>query len=561
MAVWYAGSTKWSAVSAWAASTAYSAGQLARQLAAPTAGSERVFACIVAGTSGGSEPTWTTTQGAKTTDNTVTWQEVTGKSAVNGDATNTDDWNTVKNTSVALGRIIKRISAASYQICTTAGTCGNGSEPSFSNTAGTTTSDGTAVWTSLGVVGNFSAYAAPFARLNLAAGTGKVTANTDITYVSGSHAESWSANPTYSSTATGSIICVDDAVVPPTTLAYTGSVTSTGANSVSVSSGFWQGIVFNTGTGAVSNGFAAGSSSGARLRRCQVNVLGTAGGNVTLSGGTGGDTEFLQCDITFNSAASGIIFQSYTSVIAGGTIGATGTIPTNLFSITAGVARVRDVDMSNVNTTLVTQGANPSGLISIENCKLNASATKMTQPTGGLNTTTLKVQNCDSGATNYKLYHTSVAAVVQEETSIVRSGGASDGTTPISYNITTSSLCRLGIPYVFEEISQWNDTTGSSKTATIELTTDTALTDADCWLSIEYLGSSSAPLGSIATSRTFLSPSSLTTSSATWGGTAKTFKYKIAVSFTPQMKGPVKARLSIAKPSVTVYADPLMTIT
>lgn len=79
-------STGYYAVTAWPTATAVAAGVLRRQSAAPSVGNERVFICIVAGTTGGSEPSWTLTKGAKTTDNTVTWQEVTGRAAVNGDA-------------------------------------------------------------------------------------------------------------------------------------------------------------------------------------------------------------------------------------------------------------------------------------------------------------------------------------------------------------------------------------------------------------------------------------------------------------------------------------------
>src|SRR6185436_9576783 len=77
----YVGSTKWTAVAAWAVTTAYTVGQLVRQNAVPSVGSERVFLCIQAGTSGGSEPTWNLTMGSITTDSTVVWKEVTGKSA------------------------------------------------------------------------------------------------------------------------------------------------------------------------------------------------------------------------------------------------------------------------------------------------------------------------------------------------------------------------------------------------------------------------------------------------------------------------------------------------
>src|SRR4029077_13978030 len=111
------------AVTKWATGATIAAGALRRQNTAPAVGSERVFVCVVAGTTHATtEPTWTVTRGAKTTDNTVTWQECTGLSGVNGDLTNTPNWTTIKNTAIVLGQLIQRDNAASYQICTTAGT-------------------------------------------------------------------------------------------------------------------------------------------------------------------------------------------------------------------------------------------------------------------------------------------------------------------------------------------------------------------------------------------------------------------------------------------------------
>jgi hypothetical protein len=70
---WYANSVGYAAITAWATGASIAAGALRRQLAAPAVNNERVFVAIVGGTTHATtEPTWTLTRGAKTTDNTVT---------------------------------------------------------------------------------------------------------------------------------------------------------------------------------------------------------------------------------------------------------------------------------------------------------------------------------------------------------------------------------------------------------------------------------------------------------------------------------------------------------
>jgi hypothetical protein len=62
-------------------STAYSVGDIVR----PAAGNGYLFRCVVAGTSGGSTPTYVTTIGRETVDGTVVWSCV-GSAAVTFDA-------------------------------------------------------------------------------------------------------------------------------------------------------------------------------------------------------------------------------------------------------------------------------------------------------------------------------------------------------------------------------------------------------------------------------------------------------------------------------------------
>ena len=240
--------------------TAVVAGQLARQFTAPAAGSERVFVCIVAGTTANvTDATWALTRGAKTTDGTATWQECTGASAVNGDLTNTANWTTAKATGVpTLGAIIQRNSGASYQICSTAGTLG-ASEPAFSNTAGATTTEGTTTWTSLGVVGNFTGGQAPFARLASAcASTWFVAGNT--IYVGDNHAESQTTAITINpagSNVPSKILCHDHSgsYPPASGNLTTGATLATTTGAVAISytgtgSVYFYGLTFKGGLGA-----------------------------------------------------------------------------------------------------------------------------------------------------------------------------------------------------------------------------------------------------------------------------------------------------------------------
>jgi len=68
--VTYTAANSWSVQRA--NSTAYSVGDVVR----PATGNGYVYQCIVAGTSGGSAPTWPTTIGATVTDGGVTWANV-----------------------------------------------------------------------------------------------------------------------------------------------------------------------------------------------------------------------------------------------------------------------------------------------------------------------------------------------------------------------------------------------------------------------------------------------------------------------------------------------------
>lgn len=574
---WYLGTTKWTAVSIWTTLTATTAGTLRRQTAALgtlTVGNERVFVALNSSvTTGATEPTWVLTKGAKTTDATVTWMECTGQAGVNGDFTNCPKWtNNAKGNAIVQGDIIQDDSGVGLQICTTAGTAGSGAQPSFSSTAGTTTADNTVTWTSLGVVAGFAAYAAPHARLKNVITSTWMT-DGDTCYISNNHAETQTTAlslPLLGISSTPSnYICVSDTVAPPTTTATTASITTTGTANITlgVNISYVYGVKFSAGS--TTNGNISATASTSHIYdTCTFSIPNTgAGAEIIIgTGNVGGFPTYYNCTFVFGAATQQLVPNGVT--VVGGTFAATGTVPTTLFLLgTSGqnYTIIRDCDFSNISSNIAdVSNISLSSLTWFENCKIKAGANLTVNNAASLNTTRVHFHNCDSSATSYRTFYKYYSGTLQQETSIVRTGGASDGTTPISWNIASASQVTLYYPFISEEITIWNDITGSSKTATVEINSGGTLTNGDVWMELEYLGNSGAPLGSFTSTRKsdiLQSNTNITSSTAVWGGgLAGSTTQKLQVTFTPQLKGPVKARIYVGKPSQTVYVDPRLTI-
>jgi len=161
---------------------------------------------------------------------------------------------------------------------------------------------------------------------------------------------------------------------------------------------------------------------------------------------------------------------------------------------------------------------------------------------------------------NYTVHRHRYSGLLVEETTIIRTGGASDGTTPIAWKITTTANCSYSLPFECPPIAIWNDTTGSSVTATIEGVWGGGAVpnDDDIWIDVEYLGDASSSQGSFVNdgkADLIIAAAGQASSAETWGGS--TTKFKLAVSFTPQQRGWIYARVKCGKASTTFYVDPL----
>ncbi len=189
--------------------------------------------------------------------------------------------------------------------------------------------------------------------------------------------------------------------------------------------------------------------------------------------------------------------------------------------------------------------------------------------------------NCDAGDTNYNLVIRDYAGDIVDETAIYRTDGfklRDQSNAAIGYSLkltTNSNTHELIAPLKTDPlIRNYPGTTaeqaafspGASKTVTVEITHSAAaaLTDAQAWLEVDYLGTDGSPLGVIARNRrisTLATAAAQPTSTEAWSGTAQTYKQKLSVTITPQAPGVIEARVCLATGNgVIVYVDPMITV-
>lgn len=416
-------------------------------------------------------------------------------------------------------------------------------------------------------------------------GIAAIDTTADRIWVSQVHNETTAAGITLAIAGTlgvpSEILCGNDGAEPPVALATTGAISTTGTSNISMQGSFYcYGLIFTAGDSTGSPLLLLGDSAGCNqvYDSCDF-ILRATGSSASLylgtqSSSTANAVTLNNCRIKFAASAQNI-GVGCRARINGGSIIAGGTSPTNFIG---GYLANRGLDLlvtgfdftnlASASNLLLGGGVSNTGRAVFRNCKMPASWS------GALVSSAItssgfraEMHNCDSADTNYRMWIEDYTGSIKSEIVIVRTAGASDGTTPLSWKMASGAGIFPQLVLASPEFVQWNETTGSSKTATVEIVHDsvTALTDAEVWLEIVYLGTSGVPLGTVASDKAasvLATPANQTTSSATWTTTGLTNpnKQKLEVTFTPQEKGPVIARVCMSKPSKTIYVDPLMTI-
>jgi hypothetical protein len=416
------------------------------------------------------------------------------------------------------------------------------------------------------------------------AGVFAVCAAGDTVFVSDNHAETQASAMTLTSPGTAAlpvrVLCVDDAGDPasPTTLATTATMSTTGSNNINfLGWAYYYGITFTAGntTANASILFSNTAAVGIIFEECELSI----GGSNSLARIIVGDAasararlllRMINTDVRVTNAAHSFNIRDVHLVEwLGGTL--LGTVMTGgLFEVATGyggIVKCCGVDLSPLAANpIIDQASDWAGYVHLERCKLGTSFTFTTGTLAGHHSTHLFVDNCDSGDTNYKMAHRSYGGSVDHNITTYRSGGASDGTTPISWVMTASANVTFHFPLYSPYVYIWNDTTGSSVTITAEIVTDNVtLTDAEAWIEVDYLGTSGFPTASFADDAkadTLATAANQTSSSVTWTAAPGTpIKQKLSKAVTPQEKGLFRARVAYAKASGTVYVCPKFDVT
>ena len=509
MADWYASSAAYASVPAFVPSAVYTVGQFVKPTA-PVLKAQWVFRCTTAGTAS-TEPTWTSANNGTNTTGGAVFTNVTGQS--------TYGW------SAAAGDI-PTLNPGGFPRYASGDRLFVSSDHSETQTTST----------SIGAV-----LAAPAFTL-----TQMLSVN-----------RAGSVPPVAADLAAGATVTVG-----------TGNLSLVLENYYPV---YYYGMSFvYTGSGATSIVFGQSGNKSSWFDNCQLYLnTATAAAKFTNSGGSG--IVLNNTTLRFGNAGQTvglgnpleISWLNTTSAIAGA------TLPTILFTPSNFPQSVtmRGVDISAISGTLVTNGG--AGCCGskylFDSCRI-ASGVVRYNNTGVVNSRDLvELVNCFDGTSFISESYQPSGAVTTEFT-ITLTGGATDNVGTFSHKmVSNTNLDKYANPLT----GFWMDvncaTTGSAKTATVEIISSTALNNDEISLELEYLGTASSSLASFSTSlptTVLTTASAVTTSTATWNSSPATpQKQKLQVTFTPRTAGRVRARVRLGKASATVYHDPQVTIT
>lgn len=399
----------------------------------------------------------------------------------------------------------------------------------------------------------------------------------DIILVHYLHQEELGVDTTYTFGASNIfIISVDkDSSDAPTAMGTGGWIgNSTTNRSIALASTdfkiVFSGITFRT-AGSTSDHITLASSTGSHQEflNCYLwssNTHGTS--QIKLGSGNPAYAKLINCTFRFGATGQNISVASRVDLI-GCVLSSAGSTPTTLFASVASEAAMLSAegcDFSLVTGTLVPN----SGLnltFNLSQCKLGAGVTilasQTTNPTKG--SPVVFVNDCHSGDTHLTFgYYDGLGSLLSDTSIYFTSGVAGQ-----SWKIVTTSNVTKATPFVSPWIDLYHSGT-SAITPYLEILRDgstTAYKDDEVWAEFTAKTTSNITQSTYYSDMAAINVRAAGTGSSqasgaglgSWtgeSGTAWSGKCDSGSSFTPTEVGYIRARVSIAAASATVYIDP-----
>lgn len=505
MADWYVSSVAWTAIAQFAASTAYSIGQIVRPLTTPAFANQFAFRCTTAGTSG-AEPAWPGNNTATVTTGGATFTNVSGQSTYGWSAAAGNLW-CMGNSAPSNGRL-------------------NPGDRAFLS------SDHTETTTSAGYPSAF---------------TGGIPA---LQFISVNRA--------------GSVPPVAADVLPGANIVITTGSLVLDANGCD---SYWQGITFTLGGSAGSLWFNNSGNKSNYFKDCSI-VFTTSTTTASITNNNPSRVTFDNTTVRFNNAGQRFAGGYPTEFHWINTPAALpGTVPT-VFMVAGSqgyTMTLRGVDLSALTTTFYTN-ANLTAYGSkflLDSCRIAPGLVRLGTVTGSP-LDAMELVNCYDGTRFVSENHTPWGDLTTEFT-ITLSGGAQDNAGAFSHKmVTTANANKLGSMFNGFWLDVNNTLVSGTHTATVEIISSVMLLNDEISLLVEYEGTAGSSLATFASSlpNPLATPAAVTASTATWNASPATpVRQRLSVSFTPQTAGRLRAQVRLGKPSTTVWYNPQITVT
>jgi hypothetical protein len=331
-----------------------------------------------------------------------------------------------------------------------------------------------------------------------------------------------------------------------------------------------EGLIFNAGASANQADVRFGGSWTLKNCACVVNNTSSSSAIRATNAGTS-KTLFDNVTVKFGATTQNINCQGgeFLWRNTANAVDVSGSLPTNFFGSSLGLAVIRGVDFSALTPGKTFLAAQAAGIFNMFmlNCKEPASWTRYTLAQTN-DYAVLTTERSESGAHSYSKTKDDAYGQQTTETTIVRTGGAFDGTTNTSWKLNTATVgaftakVRPQRPFRSTPTVIWNDVISTNRVVTVYGVWGGGAVpnNDDIWLEIDYLGSGSFSIGTIDTQTTIATP--LTTHAAvasdgsTWASSPGTAFKLVATLSSPQpaMKGPMVVRICVGAQS-TFYID------